>query len=380
MSKRKSMFLLVLIVSLVFTTACNSNAKQEAAASGTEKPGEAETTVINMAWGFDLHAGIMLTAASKGEGFKDTGIWLKPIVEKEQYELYKDGKKLAVINTILTKGSSESAVMLGQKQLDCAVNSVTGMMSAKDQGTDIQVLCPIHVDGICLVFPSGSEIKGWNQVAEYIKKSENPVKIGYHSPTSAPRVVIETSLRQANLKVTEDPNDNSADVLLVDLKGSKNLLSAFTGNLVDAWVAPSHYPEAAEAEGIGSIALKLNEFPPEGQWYDFPCCVLAARGEVISKHPEVFDALVDLFTNTAKWMGENKEETSALLSEIIGVSEDAVKSASIVFTTQVSDKWLEGVDLYYDLLKQLDKLDGDLKERDFEEVKKEFYNFTFLNN
>lgn len=380
MSKRRSMFLLVLIVSLVFTTACNSNAKQEAAASGTEKPGEAETTVINMAWGFDLHAGIMLTAASKGEGFKDTGIWLKPIVEKEQYELYKDGKKLAVINTILTKGSSESAVMLGQKQLDCAVNSVTGMMSAKDQGTDIQVLCPIHVDGICLVFPSGSEIKGWNQVAEYIKKSENPVKIGYHSPTSAPRVVIETSLRQANLKVTEDPNDNSADVLLVDLKGSKNLLSAFTGNLVDAWVAPSHYPEAAEAEGIGSIALKLNEFPPEGQWYDFPCCVLAARGEVISKHPEVFDALVDLFTNTAKWMGENKEETSALLSEIIGVSEDAVKSASIVFTTQVSDKWLEGVDLYYDLLKQLDKLDGDLKERDFEEVKKEFYNFTFLNN
>lgn len=321
MSKRRSMFLLVLIVSLVFTTACNSNAKQEAAASGTEKPGEAETTVINMAWGFDLHAGIMLTAASKGEGFKDTGIWLKPIVEKEQYELYKDGKKLAVINTILTKGSSESAVMLGQKQLDCAVNSVTGMMSAKDQGTDIQVLCPIHVDGICLVFPSGSEIKGWNQVAEYIKKSENPVKIGYHSPTSAPRVVIETSLRQANLKVTEDPNDNSADVLLVDLKGSKNLLSAFTGNLVDAWVAPSHYPEAAEAEGIGSIALKLNEFPPEGQWYDFPCCVLAARGEVISKHPEVFDALVDLFTNTAKWMGENKEETSALLSEIIGVSD-----------------------------------------------------------
>lgn len=380
MSKRKSMFLLVLIVSLVFTTACNSNAKQEAAASGTEKLGEAETTVINMAWGFDLHAGIMLTAASKGEGFKDTGIWLKPIVEKEQYELYKDGKKLAVINTILTKGSSESAVMLGQKQLDCAVNSVTGMMSAKDQGTDVQVLCPIHVDGIGLVFPSGSEIKGWNQVAEYIKKSENPVKIGYHSPTSAPRVVIETSLRQANLKVTEDPNDNSADVLLVDLKGSKNLLSAFTGNLVDAWVAPSHYPEAAEAEGIGSIALKLNEFPPEGQWYDFPCCVLAARGEVISKHPEVFDALVDLFTNTAKWMGENKEETSALLSEIIGVSEDAVKSASIVFTTRVSDKWLEGVDLYYDLLKQLDKLDGDLKERDFEEVKKEFYNFTFLNN
>lgn len=380
MYKKKNIFLLILIMCLVLSTACTSKENQGSISSGTENKNVNEIPVINMAWGFDLHAGIMLTAASKGEEFKDTGIWLKPVIEKEQYELYKEGKKLAVINTILTKGSSESAVMLGQKQLDCAVNSVTGMMSAKDQGTDIQVLCPIHVDGIGLVFPAGSNIKGWDKVAEYIKSSENPVRIGYHSPTSAPRVVIETSLRQANLKITENPNDNDADVLLVDLKGSKNLLSAFTGNLVDAWVAPSHYPEAAESEGIGSIALKLNEFPPEGQWYDFPCCVLAAREEVTSQYPEIFDALVDLFTNTAKWMAENKKETSVLLSEIIGVSQDAVDSASIVFTTQVSDKWLEGVDLYYDLLKQLDKLDGDLKERDFEEIKKEFYNFKFLNN
>src|SRR5699024_8729022 len=146
---------------------------------------------------------VMLVAASKGEEFKDSGIWLKPVIEKEQYELYKDDKNLAVINTMVTKGSSESAVMLGQGKLDCALNSVTGMLSAKDQGTDVQVLCPVHVDGIGLVFPKGIELNNWDEVAEYILESEKPVRIGYHSPVSAPRIVIETALRQADIKVTE---------------------------------------------------------------------------------------------------------------------------------------------------------------------------------
>ena len=366
---------MVFILTMVSLVACGKNNQDGmSSASGDDLP------VIRMAWGFDLHAAVMLVAAERGEAFKDTGIWLEPVIEKEQYELYRNDEKLAIINTIVTKGSSESAVMLGQGQLDCALNSVTGMLSAKDQGTDVQVLCPIHVDGISLVFPPGVELNNWDEVAKHIKDSETPVRIGYHSPTSAPRVVIETALKQANMEITENPNDFDADVLLVDLKGSKNLLPAFTGDQVDAWVAPSHYPEAAEAEGIGRIALNLSDFPPAGQWYDFPCCVLAGRADVISQYPEVFDALVDLFDISAEWSTENPEEASAILSAIIGVPKEAVESSTIVFTTQVSDKWLEGVQLYYDLLRDLEKFEGDLKEVTLEDIKDDFYNFTFINN
>lgn len=374
--KKKKLFYIfnICIFCVSLLAGCNSgNTSQEASK-------EKDIPTINMAWDFDLHGAVMLSAAIKGEDFKDSGIWLKPIIEKEQYGLYKDGNQIAIVNTIVTKGSSESAVMLGQKQLDCALNSVTGMLSAKDQGTDIKVLSPIHVDGIGLVFPKGTDLHSWGEVENYIKGLENPLRIGYHSPTSAPRVVIETALKQANIKVTEDPNDRNAEVLLVDLKGSKNLLSAFTGDQVDAWVAPSHYPEAAEAEGIGSIALNLNQFPPEGQWYDFPCCVLAARGDVLEKHPEVFDALVDLFTYSAKWCTENKEEASTILADIIGVPKEAVSAATIVYTTQVSDKWEEGVELYYDLLQDLGKFDGDLQGGSFKDIKEDFFYFDFINN
>lgn len=381
MRKKVVSIFIVLILLLSLFTGCTKNEAEKSVVSNeSNNDDKEEVPVLNMAWDFDLHAGVMLVAASKGEEFKDSGIWLKPVIEKEQYELYKGDKNLAVINTMVTKGSSESAVMLGQGKLDCALNSVTGMLSAKDQGTDVQVLCPVHVDGIGLVFPKGIELNNWDEVAEYISESKKPVRIGYHSPVSAPRIVIETALRQADIKVTENPNDTDADVLLVDLKGAKNLLSAFQGDQVDAWVAPSHYPEAAEAEEIGSIALNLDEFPPEGQWYDFPCCVLAGRADVISEHPEVFEALVDLFTYSADWINENEDEAANIFAEIIGVSEEAIKSASIVYTTQVSDKWLEGVEIYYDLLKELGKFDGELKKGEFEDIKDEFYNFTFLKD
>ncbi len=382
MNKRMISILLVLALILSILVGCTKQDAEEPATSdeGNAAESKGDVPTINMAWDFDLHASLMLVAAARGEEFKDSGIWLKPVVEKEQYELYKDGEKLALINTIVTKGSSESAVMLGQKQLDCCLNSVTGMLSAKDQGTDVQVLCPVHVDGIGLVFPKGTEFNNWEEVSQHIKNSETPVRIGYHSPVSAPRIVLETALKQAGIKVTEDPNDYSADVLLVDLKGAKNLLPAFTGDQVDAWVAPSHYPEAAEAEGIGSIALKLNQFPPEGQWYDFPCCVFAARADVIEEHPEVFEALVDLFTYSAEWINNNKDEASTILSEIIGVSKEAVDAASIVFTTQVSDKWKEGVGIYFDLLDELEKFDGDLKGGKLEDIEDEFYNFKYIND
>ncbi len=334
---------------------------------------------INMAWDYDLHATVMLIATNRGEEFKDTGVWLEPIIDLEKYELYKEGEQIAIVNTIVTKGGSESAVMLGQGQLDCALNSVTAMLSAKDQGTDVKVLCTIHADGIGLVFPPDVDLNGWEEVEQHIRDSENPVRIGYHAPTSAPRLVVEKSLKQAGLDVTENPNNPDADVLLVDLKGPSNFLSAFTGDIVDAWVGQSHYPEIAEVEGFGNIALKLSEFPPKGQWYDFPCCVFAVRGDMLEKHPVVFESLVDLFTYSAEWATENEDEASAILSDIIGIDEEAIRSASIVYMTKASDKWIEGVELYFDLMQELDMMDGTLKDSTFDVIEKEFFYFDFLD-
>lgn len=374
--KKWLVVLVALLFLLTFAGGCAGNSD---VSGDNQANAEAETPILNMAWDFDLHGSILLAAVVKGEEFADSGYYLKELVNKEQYDLYKGDQLLATVNTIVTKGSSETAVMMGQKQIDMCVNSSTGMMSAKDQGTDVQIICPIHVDGISLVFPTGSGISGWNQVEAYIKASEQPVKIGYHSPTSAPRVLIQKALVDAGLVVSEDPDAQDAvDVILINLNGSKNLLPAFSSNLVDAWVAPSHYPETAEHEGIGEIALKLTEFPPEGQWYDFPCCVYAARGDIVEQYPKVIQGMADLLTYSADWCQNNRSEAAPILAEIIGIPVEVVESAQIVFTTTPTDKWMEGEALYVNMLNELGIFEGDMQGKSINDIKDELFNFSFL--
>lgn len=372
-SKKWLVVLLSMLCIFALASGCGSN--DSAGGSGN---GDAEIPTLNMAWDFDLHASALLAAVAKGEDFADSGYYLKELINKEQYELYQGDKLLAVVNTIVTKGSSETAVMMGQGQIDMCVNSSTGMMSAKDQGTDIQMLCPIHVDGISLVLPPGTGIKGWEQVEAYIKAADQPVKIGYHSPVSAPRVLIQKALVDAGIVVSEDPDAQDADVILVNLNGAKNLLPAFSAEVVDAWVAPSHYPETAEYEGIGEIALKLTDFPPEGQWYDFPCCVYAARTEIIEQYPEVIQGMVALLTYSANWCQNNRPEAAPVLAEIIGIPVEVVENAQIVFTTDPTDKWMEGEALYVEMLNQLGIFEGDMKGKTIDDVRDVIFNFSFL--
>ena len=339
-----------------------------------------EVPVIRMAWGFDLHAGVLLVAASRGEAFKDGGVYLKTVVDKQEYELFSGDKKLAVFQMVATKGSSESAVMLGQKQLDCCVNSITGMMFARDAGTPVRILCPVHVDGIGLVFPKGTEWYGWDELKRFILSADTPVRLGYHSPVSAPRVVLETALRESGLHVTEDPNEASADVLLVDLKGSRNLLTAFNGEQVEGWVGPSHYPETAEFQGIGKVVLHLRDFPPQGQWYDFPCCTFAAREDAIEAHPEVFQAMVTLLKHSATWCEANRGEAARVTAEVIGIPQEAAEAATIVFTTTPTPKWHDGVKLYIKVMNDLGKLEKDLKGKSYEEIAPVFFDFRFIEN
>lgn len=338
----------------------------------------ADVPVLNMAWDFDLHGSIMLAAAVKGDEFKNSGYYFNELINKEQYELYEGDTLIAIVNTIVTKGSSETAVMMGQGQIDMCVNSSTGMMAGIDQGTNVQMLCPIHVDGISLVFPKGTGISGWQEVEAYIKDSEIPVKIGFHSPTSAPRVLVQKALTDAGLKVSVDPDAQDVDVILVNLNGSKNLMPAFTSSVVDAWVAPSHYPELAESEGIGEIALKLTDFPPEGQWLDFPCCVFAAREAIVEKHPDIMKAMVGLLTASAEWCEHNRDEAAPVLGEIIGISPEVVKQAQIKFTTTPTKNWMAGEALYLTMLNELEIFEGDLKGKTLNDVQDQIFNFSFL--
>lgn len=379
MKKRILSLITCTMLSLTMLAGCgNSAAKDEKKKDeGNKTATEEKLPELTIAWGNELHTGILNVLGKKSEEFKKQGVYFNPLSE-DKYELIENDKKLAIMNFIPTKGGSETANMLSQNNLDYGFCSSTALMSAVDNGSKVKLISPFQSNGIALVFPPNSNLKSWEDVKKHIEESKTPVKIGYHSPVSAPRIVMESVLRSEGLKVTEDPSDSTAQVILVDLKGSNNLLPSLASKQVDAWVGPSHHPEAAEDKGVGEIAITLKNFPPVGSWDDFPCCSLGARQEVIDKYPEVNKALIKLMGNLATYANENREDVAKILSEKIGVSENAIKKCEIKYFTTPSEKWYNGIKVYVKALNDMGKFNGELKGKSFEEVKEKAFDFQFL--
>ena len=64
---------------------------------------EEKVPVIRMAYTMTTHQQGFTIALQKGEAFKDFGVWFKPVVEKEKYDLYRGDKKIARFEVIVTK-------------------------------------------------------------------------------------------------------------------------------------------------------------------------------------------------------------------------------------------------------------------------------------
>jgi NitT/TauT family transport system substrate-binding protein len=348
--------------------------------TGNSLAADKNTPRLYLGYVFTTHHTPLIVAANRGEAFKTEGAYFKPMVERQKYELMdRTGKSLAVINFIVSKSGSETATLFAQGRMDMGLASSTAFISGIDKGTAMKILCPLHVDGMGMVFPKESTLSGWQDVHNYIKTVGHPVKIGYHSPTSAPRIVFEGALYKAGLKITEDVNDASADVLLVDLKSTANLIPALVSKQVDCWVGPAPHPSVAESKNVGHVALDSRELPPVGQWHDFPCCVMGASQSLIESHPEVVQAMTRLMTASANWCNANKHRAAQITAQWIGVPATAIERSTIIYTTNPNANWMRGEATFMEILNRMNKLKGRFKGKSLQEVEADIYDFRFVN-
>ncbi len=335
--------------------------------------------ILKVGYIFTTHHTPLMVAAAKGDEFKSMGVHLHPLIPKEKYELVDNGKKLAILDLVVNKSGAETATLFAQKHIDLAMASVTAIMAGIDKGTPIKILGPLQTEGMALVMPKDSPVNGWDGLLSLIQTSKQPVKIGYHSPTSAPKIVLEGALKQAGIKVTGDPNDLSAKVLLVDLKATANLIPALNSKQVEGTVGPSPFPEVAVTKGVGKIVLDLRDLPPSGYWHDFPCCVTAAREETTAKHPEVVQKFVELVARCNAWCDKNKAEAGTLSATWIGVPVEVGKASSLVFLPNFTEGWMRGAGIYMDILNKMGNFKGKLKDRNLEDVKPFLFDLRFID-
>ncbi len=372
--KKHLVLILTVVLSAIVLVACSGTSDNK---SANEKKESGENLPeINMIWGKNMHTGIPYLVINNPEYFKEKGIYMNTVSEG-RYELIQDDKKVCIVNFVgLQSGTSDA--LMSQGHVDAALGSNISTIISQDKGLKARILSPVQTGGMSVVFPPNSEVKGWDQVKEAIESSEEPFKLGYHPPIAAPKILIEYVLKEQGLKLTDDPADLEADVLMVDLKGNDNFLNAIPGGHCDAWVGTSPTTDLAQEGGTGKIALELEEYPPAGEWKDAPCCVFTATDDAIKNKREELKAIIRMLDEGAKYFTEHRDEASKILAEVIGSEEETVKNSNVRYSTEVSEPWLNSIEVYIEAIEKLGQFDDQYKGKSFKEISEDSFDFSLL--
>lgn len=394
--KKSSRILLILtiLLSLAIFTSCSEketetgelseDVETEEIATDEEKidteEGTTETNVntviptINYGYMFSNHQAPLIIAAAKNEEFKDDGVYLKEVLPKEAYVIMDGDKEVANLNLVVGENGGELMTLMNQDRLDMAFGSVGLPLTNIDKGSDMKVLAPIHVDGIGLVMLPDAEPTNFDTFVDYVKAAEEPIIIGYHSPQNAPVILFTTAMEEAGYAVTEDATDMEADIQLVNLKGTGNLIPSLQNREVDAFIGPSPFPELAEVNGTGKVIVDLKDLPPEGKWENFPCCVMIAADKAIEKYPEEIAVLYEIISNASDYANTEKEDAAVIISDWMGVDLEAAKRTGTKYTTDPTETWYNNFNVTFENLQKDGKFEGELKDVTLEEVHDDVFN------
>lgn len=383
MNFRKMAMILGLSLSMLMTGCSgNTSTPEPAAPASTESQTPAsevkkEIPTINVGWSNELHTGNMHLSFLKPELFENNPVHLRPISDK-QLELVKDGNVIAILNFVHTKGAAEAVTLMNQGHMDMVYCSSTAIMTGYDAGLDASILAPIQSGGVSVVAAKDAPYNTFDELVAYAKEAKEPIRGGYHSAISSPRIVLEYALRDAGLTVTGDTADYTADVVLTDLKGISNLIPSLSSGQVELWAGPVPNPQNAEAQDIGKIIATLDQLP-EGKWVDFPCCTVSVMNSIKEKHPEVVEAMVQVTTDISDFAQNNREETAELMTEFIGLDKEVLMKNDTTYQTKITDHFTNGMHTYYEAMSEMGKFTGRLKDKSMDEVLGAVFDFSYAN-
>ena len=325
----------------------------------------AEVPQLKVGYIFTTNHTPLMVAMKLGDKFNAGGYTLSEVMAKEKYMLRKNGNDIAMLDILVTKSGSETATLFAQGNLDIGLASITAIMDGVDSKSPIKIVAPLILASGGLVVGKNSPVNDWAGFIAAIKSSKTPLNVGYHSPSSSPIIILEEALRSEGIRISYNPMDSKAQVILVDLKGTQNLLPALSSGQVFAAVGPDPFPPNAEVRGAGKGIIQLRDMPPAGKWTHYPCCVVSASDKLIASNPALVQEFVNFIISASRWCNDNQEQASILAAQWIGLSEDVGKLLRSTFLESFTDGWKDGADGFMEVLDQSGHFNGVLKGKSF---------------
>jgi NitT/TauT family transport system substrate-binding protein len=311
------------------------------------------------------HHSPLYIAAAKGEFFKEkTGFYLQEVEYRKKYHLYNSKKLIGILEVSSGTGGINLIRKLDEKLLDVSFGGVPAMVEMIDKGSSIKIVAPVMAEGAALVVDNSMPAANWAEFAEYVKKSQTPVKIGYKIDISVQNLILETALHKEGLTYNNDLNAADTDVILVNLHGPNNLIPALESGVIDGFVVMQPYPALAEYSKSGKIIANLKDLPPDGQWESHPCCAFAARNDFIHEHGDVLEAMITLFRAAGEYINENPYESADIVAKWLDMPEEVERDSlpTIKFLSRYTDEWNRGIEVWIHSLIDKGSLAGELKK------------------
>jgi len=328
----------------------------------------AELPTIRVGYIFTTNHTPLMVAMSQADKLTFGGYSLRAILPKEKYELRKEGKPVAILDILVIKSGSETATLFAQNHLDMSLASITAIIAGIDKGSPMKIVSPLVLAAGGLVVPESNPASNWAEFISGVKAAKQPVRIGYHSPSSAPVIILEAALNAEGVRLSHNPNDMKAQVTLVDLKGIPNMLPALAGKQVDGAVGPEPFPQTAVLRGQGKILEELRNMPPEGQWSNYPCCVVVASDKMIADDPASITEFVAFINAASVWANENRVEAGKIAAAWIGLPPELGEKSTLQFLQKFTQAWKDGAAGYIKVLNGAGYFKGSLKDKSFEDV------------
>jgi NitT/TauT family transport system substrate-binding protein len=354
--RRKSFFLAtVLLVPAVLAVAGASPLKA------------AESVTLNLGHVGHDHQIAVYVAADEGQALEERyGVCLKPLKDREVYELVDGGRTVARVRMVKVGGGSGMPAAMERGDIDVGLGGLGPVAKFVDRGAPLKVLAPLNNDGDALVLRPGIPADDWKAFVGMVKRSERPVKLGYKAPMAVAYMILTKALAEEGLSFGQEPigkDGKPVQVITVNLQGAQNMVPAMEAGAVDGVVVNEPKASLLVHKGLGRKVADLSGLPPRGRWEGHPCCVVASTERVLREKREAVKSLLRLIVAGADVMAVDPGKAFAAEARWTKTPAPVGRMSipEVSYVIRPDEEWQEAVDTWIELMVSMNRFNKNFK-------------------
>ena len=335
----------------------------------------ADLVTLNLGHVGHDHQIAIYVAADQGKALEQSyGVYLNPLKDREVYELFDRGRRVARIHFIQVGGGSGMPAAMERGDIEVGLGGLGPVAKFVDKGAPFRVLAPLNNDGDSLVLRPDFPADSWDGFVDQVRRSEKPVKIGYKAPMAVAYMILTKALTEEGITYGQDPvgpDGKPVQIITVNLQGSSNMVASLETGIVDGVVANEPDPARLVFRNVGKKVADLSSLPPRGMWEGHPCCVVAATETVLKMKGDAVRSLLKLIISGADLMARDPELAYAAENRWTKTPDVVARRSvpSVSYVIRPDEQWLKAVDTWVRLMVSMKHFGGELKDQSPGEIR-----------